>query len=241
VRDIKVVFVKIVILLFLTILIISTYFLIQDCVEYKTSYNENMKLIEDVIIEEDNENIIEIDWENLEKINSDIVGWIKINNTNINYPILKDDNDLKYLKYSFNGKYNSNGSIFTLDNEPFKENKTNIYGHNMKNRLMFSDLDKFMKEEFFKENTRFDIYTKEQNYKAIIFSYYSIGVNEEENNIKLLNFNEEIDYYKNISKYKVEDIGEIKKIVKISTCSYLNNPTTPTNQRYYLIAKLEKV
>ena len=62
----------------------------------------------------------------------------------------------------------------------------------------------------------------------------------EEKNIKNLSFEEEIEYYKNASKYFIDNIGEIKKIVKLSTCSYLNNLTTPTNQRYFLVASLKK-
>ena len=44
-----------------------------------------------------------------------------------------------------------------------------------------------------------------------------------------------------MSKYSVDDIGNIEKIIKLSTCSYINNHTRPTNQRYYIIAKLEKI
>jgi hypothetical protein len=111
----------------------------------------------------------------------------------------------------------------------------------MKSGIMFSQLGQYMNEEFFYEHSNFKIYTKNQNYNATIFSCYSIGVNTEENNIKLLGFEEEIEYYKKASKYYIDDIGEIKKIVKLSTCSYLNNRTTPTDQRYYIVAKLEKV
>ena len=98
-----------------------------------------------------------------------------------------------------------------------------------------------MNEEFLNKHLNFEIYTKNANYKATIFSCYSIGVNKEENNIRLLDFQEEIEYYKNVSKYSIDNIGEIEKIVKLSTCSYLNNHTTPTDQRYYIVVKLEKV
>ena len=111
----------------------------------------------------------------------------------------------------------------------------------MKNGIMFSELSKYMEKEFFKEHCNFYIYTKNQNYKATIFSCYSIGINKEENNIKSLDSNEEIEYYKKSSVNSIENIGEIEKIVKLSTCSYLNSHTTPTDQRYYIIAKLEPV
>ena len=238
---IKVKITRIAIIVFMIILVISLYLFIRDFLEYKEINDTISELSENVIIEESNEEKLIIDWEKLESINKDIVGWIKIDNTKINYPILKDDDNLKYLKHSYDGKYNSNGSIFTLNSKPFHDNVTVIYGHNMKSGIMFSELGKYMNEEFLKEHSSFEIYTKNQNYKATILSCYSIGIVEDENNIKLLNFKEEIEYYKKASKYFIEDIDKIEKIVKLSTCSYLNNHTTPTNQRYFIVAKLEKV
>jgi len=111
----------------------------------------------------------------------------------------------------------------------------------MKNGIMFSQLSKYTKIDFFNEHSTFNIYTKNQNYKATIFSCYSIGINIEENNIKSLKFKEEIEYYKKSSVNSNQNIGEIKKIVKLSTCSYLNSHISPTDQRYYIIAKLEPV
>lgn len=222
----------------------SSYFLISNFLQYKVSNNSNLQLIEDVFTknktEENTEKTI-IAWDKLSNINTDIIGWIKINDTNIDYPILKDTDNLKYLKHSFGGKYNNNGSIFTLNNNPFQDYETVLYGHNMKSGIMFSELGKYMNKEFFDKHSSFEIYTKNQNYKATVFSCYSIGINKEENNIKLLDFEEQVEYYKKASKYSVDNVSEIKKIVKLSTCSYLNNHTTPTDQRYYIVAKLEKV
>ena len=222
----------------------SSYFLISNFLQYKVSNNSNLQLIEDVFTknktEENTEKTI-IDWDKLSNINTDIIGWIKINDTNIDYPILKDTDNLKYLKHSFGGKYNNNGSIFTLNNNPFQDYETVLYGHNMKSGIMFSELGKYMNKEFFDKHSSFEIYTKNQNYKATVFSCYSIGINKEENNMKLLDFEEQVEYYKKASKYSVDNVSEIKKIVKLSTCSYLNNHTTPTDQRYYIVAKLEKV
>lgn len=222
-------------------LMIPIYILIKDFYAFKESNSESVKLAEEIIIEDNNEESI-VDWERLNNINEDIIGWIKIEDTNIDYPILKDNDDLKYLNHSFDGKYNKNGSIFTLSRNLFEDNISIIYGHNMKSGIMFSELSKYMKKDFYNNHKYFEIYTKSCNYKATIFSCYSIGIEEEENNIKSLNFEEEIEYYKNKSIYSVdENISEIKKIVKLSTCSYLNNHTTPTNQRYYIVAKIEKM
>ena len=236
-KNIQKKFLQILIILFIIIIIISSYFLIKDIFEYQKSKKSSIELIKQIYIKEETK----IDWKELEEINKDIIGWIKIDDTNINYPILKDNEKLKYLKHSFNGQYNKNGSIFTLDKNPFKQNKTIIYGHNMKNETMFSELGKYMEKEFLDNHSTFDIYTPNQNYKATIFSCYSIGINEEEHNIKSLNFKQEIEYYKKSSIHSINYIGEIENIIKLSTCSYLNNHTMPTDQRYYIIAKLEQV
>lgn len=231
-----------VIFICIAMLLISSYILIRELKEFKESNSSTLELIEEVITEDTNSKETTIDWNKLKDINDDIIGWIKINDTNIDYPILKDNTELKYLNHSYNGKYNKNGSIFTLNRKPFNDRITIIYGHNMKSNIMFSELDKYMNKDFFDKHKYFEIYTEECNYKATIFSCYSIGVNQEENNIKLLRFEDEIEYYKNKSKIKSEEnIGEIKKIVKLSTCSYINNHTVPTNQRYYIIAKIEKL
>ena len=220
----------------------SLYILSRDFSEYKESKESTENLIEDTIEQESNNvDEINIDWEKLMKVNKDIVGWIKINDTNINYPILKDNSELKYLKHSYNGDYNINGSIFTLNNNPFQENETVIYGHNMKTGLMFSDLGKYLNKNFLYQHINFKIYSKNVNYNATVFSVYSTDIEKEESNTKLLNFQEKINYYKSKSQYIIENEDEINKIVKLSTCSYINNTVTPTNKRYYIIANLEEI
>ena len=113
----------IVIIIFTTILIISSYILIKDFLEYIESEKVNMELIENVITEEK----MIIDWEKLENINRDVIGWIRIEDTKIDYPIMKDSEKLKYIKCSFEGKYNSNGSIFTVNHNPFVDDITVVY------------------------------------------------------------------------------------------------------------------
>lgn len=80
---------------------------------------------------------------------------------------------------------------------------------------------------------------------AFSFSFYIIfndfQEKEESNNIKQLNFDERIDYYKKASKITIKSDEKITKIVKLSTCSYLNAKTSPTDQRYYIIAYLESI
>lgn len=231
--------VSIILLIFILTIVfcISCYILLKDLKEYKESDKSTEKLIEESIEIKEETQKRSIDWEYLKSINKDIIAWIEIENTKIDYPILKDK-DVYYLKHTFDKKYNSNGSIFTTNSYPFEDKETIVYGHNMKNGSMFSDLGKYLNKDFLNSHFNFKIYTPTCNYEARIFSVYSIGVEIESNNIKSLNFEDRIEYYKKASEYNIETDSNIKKIVKLSTCSYLNATTIPTDQRYYIVANL---
>lgn len=231
--------VSIILLIFILTIVfcISCYILLKDFKEYKESDKSTEKLIEETIEIKEETQERSIDWEYLKSINKDIIAWIEIENTKIDYPIL-NDKDVYYLKHTFDKKYNSNGSIFTTNSYPFEDKETIVYGHNMKNGSMFSDLGKYLNKDFLNSHFNFKIYTPTCNYEARIFSVYSIGVETESNNIKSLNFEDRIEYYKKASEYNIETDSNIKKIVKLSTCSYLNATTIPTDQRYYIVANL---
>ena len=111
----------------------------------------------------------------------------------------------------------------------------------MKNGSMFSNLANYLNEKFLYSHLKFKVYTPVCDYEATIISVYSINIETENNNIKLLNFDERIKYYKQISKYHIENNDNIKKIIKLSTCSYINAKRVPTEQRYYIIANLIQI
>ena len=230
------------ILIFLIVFSLCLYLFLKDYFEFKENNADTEELIDNAIeitIDAKDEDVkTSINWEYLKSTNSDIIGWIEIEDTNINYPILKDNDSLYYLKHSYNKKYNSNGSIFTLENKPFEDEETLIYGHNMKNKTMFSQLGNYLDINYLYSHRNIKIYTPNQNYIGEIFSCYSIGIESENSAIKSLDFNERIKYYKEKSRHKIEFTDEINKIIKLSTCSYINARTHPTNQRYYIIANL---
>lgn len=204
--------VSIILLIFILTIVfyISCYILLKDLKEYKESDKSTEKLIEESIEIKEETQKRSIDWEYLKSINKDIIAWIEIENTKIDYPILKDK-DVYYLKHTFDKKYNSNGSIFTTNSYPFEDKETIVYGHNMKNGSMFSDLGKYLNKDFLNSHFNFKIYTPTCNYEARIFSVYSIGVETESNNIKSLNFEDRIEYYKKASEYNIETDSNIKK------------------------------
>ena len=79
--------------------------------------------------------------------NSDCIGWLSIDGTNINYPVMHTPSDpQKYLRRNFYGKYSQSGVPF-LDGRCDLQNLI-IYGHNMKNGTMFADLKKYVDRDF---------------------------------------------------------------------------------------------
>ena len=86
-------------------------------------------------------NMIDVKFDDLKKINKDVVGWIKVNGTNINYPFVQTSNNDYYLNHSFDKSSNGGGWVF-LD---YRNNKTNnkntiIYGHGRQNKTIFGTL-----------------------------------------------------------------------------------------------------
>lgn len=150
-KKMKMLILNIILVLFIIILIYSCYQMIY----WVKSNKESEKLQEEIasevitIVKENEENSVDeekviIDFEKLEKINSDIIGWITIDNTNINYPIVQTNDNDYYLKRDINKKKNSCGSIFLDCNTNFDFTADNvvIYGHDLKSGGMFADLHK---------------------------------------------------------------------------------------------------
>lgn len=123
--------------------------------------------------EENQEKTIDVDFEKLQEINPDIFAWIKLENTNINYPILQGETDEYYLRKDIYKKYSTAGSIFVdaTTNKNFLDDNTVIYGHNLRNQKMFSDLTKVYNGELGNE-LYIEIYTKNTADKYRIFSVY---------------------------------------------------------------------
>lgn len=107
-----------------------------------------------------------IDFDGLRARNPDIVGWLTIDDTIIDYPIVQTGNNDTYLKTDFDGKKSAAGTIFLdYESEPDFSGRHNIiYGHNMKNGSMFKDIVKFKDEEYFKEHQTITVYTPEREY-----------------------------------------------------------------------------
>ena len=185
------------------------------------------------------------EYETLYQKNKKLIGWLKIDDTNIDYPVMQTDNNEYYLDHNYNQEYDKNGSIFLDYNCSVYPRSTNmiVYGHHMKSGNMFGNLQKYAKESYYKKHSMitFDtIYEKAQyevmyvfrsqvyNDNDIVFKYYQfIEANSE---------TEFDSYMQEMSKLSLYDTGVTAQygdsLLTLSTCD-----SSQTDGRFVVVAK----
>lgn len=261
------VFLLVLLLFFSTIFIFSAF----KVIEWLSDNNNTDKVIEkinnDVKVDEvkDNENtevideeptepekvsdyfyyitypLINVNFESLLKTNNETVGWINVNNTNINYPFVQGINNTYYLNHSFDKSYNSAGWVFMdyRNNKEMNNKNTILYAHGRIDKTMFGSLYKTQYPAWYqnRSNHIIRISTPSVNMSYQIFSVYKI---EEESYYIQTDFTSDSEYLeflntiKERSKYDFNVVlNESDKIITLSTCAN-------DKERYVVHAKLIK-
>lgn len=170
-----------------------------------------------------------IDFLALEEINPDVCGWLKIPDTNIDYPILQPSNGdesyyLTHDLYNNDAKY---GSIYieSINSNTFTDPNTLIYGHNTVNGTMFRDLHKFRDKEYFDERTNIYIYTPERILTYTIFACHRY---DNRHIMQSFDFNDKavfaefLEYCTNpksaIANTRQVEVSTDDRIITLSTC-----------------------
>ena len=194
---------------------------------------ENTEIIEPVIeVPKENPywdyinmNMINVDFNGLKRTNPDVVGWLKVNGTNINYPFVQSSDNDYYLTHSFNKSYNGAGWVF-LD---YRNNGTNnkntiIYAHGRSNKTMFGTLKNVLNNGWLNNTNNYviKISTETENSLWQIFSVYRIPTTSD---YLQTNFNDETEYQnfldmiKNRSSYNFNtNVTSTDNILTLSTC-----------------------
>lgn len=124
------------------------------------------------------EELITIDLDALREVNPEVVGWILIPDTNIDYPILQHEDNQYYLKYTWEHTRNNIGAIFfdCQTSTDLSDFNTLVYGHRINNKTMFGSLYKYFDEEYLKAHPSVYIATDDGVFRYDIFSAYQTGL-----------------------------------------------------------------
>lgn len=181
-----------------------------------------------------------VDFQSLQEMNSDVVGWIYIPGTHINYPVVQGTDNDYYLNRLFTKQWNSAGSIFMdYRNAPdFTDWHTIIYGHQMNNRTMFNDLRLYEDQEFYDQQPVGYLITPEATYLLEFFSGYvsSVDTNAWDLNFTQDSFGSWLGDIQGRSAFTSQvqpQVGD--RVVTLSTCS-----TAFENARFVLHAVLRE-
>lgn len=184
--------------------------------------------------------LIEIDFDYLQGVNTEIVGWIFMERENINYPIVKGQNNYFYLTHLPDKTPNRLGSIFMdFRNEPdFSDDTTVLFGHNMLDDSMFAPLENYREQWYYDEHPYLYIFTPDATYRVEVFAGYLVEANDIGSlHQSFESIEEKRDFVaKSILRSTFESnvhIDDDDRIVSLFTCAY-----DFSNARYVVHGKL---
>lgn len=236
-------------------IIFIVIFIISICAIIYYFYNahkhqdilNNINIDEGQVTEETTERMLQI--AELKKENEDIIGWIEIEGTNINFPVVQGTDNEYYMKHTYTKEYSNDGSIFLDKSYDWNLPSTNLllYGHNNKNGNMFQDLLKYKDENFYKEHTtiRFTTVNEDCQYEIISAFLSRVYYQDEQNVFRyyyFINANNETEYNNYVEESKKASLYDTGKsatygeqLLTLSTCEY-----SQEDGRFAVVAKKVK-
>ena len=169
-----------------------------------------------------------VDFDALREINPNVVGWIILEGTQINYPVVHGDDNYYYLHRLFDGTWNPSGSIFVdaYNQRGFREPHTIIYGHHMNDGQMFAALEFYRSQEFFEENPYIFLLTPERDYVIRVFSAFVADPNQSTESWRF-RFRDEDDLgqWLDYTQGRTEVVSHMEvlpshRFVTLSTCNF---------------------
>lgn len=190
-----------------------------------------------------------IDFASLQAANSEIYAYIKIEDTNVDYPIVQSATDDEfYLRHTAEDKsWSASGAVYTesVNTKTFNDRVTVIYGHNGYGDTFFTTLHRFEKEDFFNNHPYFYIYTPE---KKLTYQVISAFKYDDRHIMNSFNFADTVQFLefeqylsnpssalKNVRTQLDNELDEDSKIVVLSTCI-----TNQKSSRYLVCGVLVK-
>ncbi|MBR4462020.1 MAG: class B sortase [Erysipelotrichaceae bacterium] len=166
-----------------------------------------------------------IDFVALQEINDDIVGWLILPDTIIDYPVVKGEDNDYYLHHLFDKTYNFLGTLFVdfRNSDPFEDRITAIYGHAMLNGSMFAVLEQYKKQDFYEGHRQFIYESKDKSY---VFEPFAGKVMDAATPFLQFNFTDDQEFLDYVNEYIEHStfrsdvsISKDDKIVMMIKCS----------------------
>ncbi len=181
-----------------------------------------------------------LSYEELKKINPDLIGWVDVYGTKIDYPIVQGKDNDEYLNKTVLGKFSTTGSIFldAANSKDFSDYQNILYGHFMAERKMFGDLELFKDKEFFDSHKYGLIHRDGEKSKGIEFFAFLKTVGTDPDILSIAKSKEDkpdlIDHiYKEATFLRKLNFSDKENLVVLDTCDF-----SITNGRSILIGRL---
>ncbi|PWM63496.1 MAG: hypothetical protein DBX63_01200 [Clostridia bacterium] len=163
-------------------------------------------------------------------LNSDVVGWIKIKDTNVDYPIVQSHDNEEYLTLTPTLVESKAGSLFVDSHASLSGQYAVIHGHNMsKSKIMFAQLTNYGNRAFYDSHRTFELTIGDNTYTYKVFAVYTVDVGDVKNaKYMMFDYPSDIAFanYMNdtlatLSKFPVDTtIGPDDHVISLSTCSH---------------------
>lgn len=223
--------------IFTIILVVSLILSIRYIIKNTNEDKEQKQIfedLEDIATEKtknkENEQEEKQNLKQLYELNNDFVGWLKIENTNVNYPVMQTDNKQKdyYLKRNFYKQYSQLGTPYIAEYCNIKKSDNIIiYGHHINNYKMFGELEKYKNQKFYDTHKIITFETVEEMSKYEIIAVFKTVAYTgfEYYKFEKANSNQEFDTFitkcKELSFYEIEKTAKYgDKLITLSTCEY---------------------
>lgn len=242
-NNIKKIIITIIFFIFVLIMIFSGIKIFEWLKENKKNKDIVDEIKNTVSIDESIENVdkYNVSFEELKQKNSDTIAWLKVNGTDIEYPVVKTTNNDYYMTHSFDKNYNTAGWVFIdyknkLDGT---DNNMVIYAHNRRDGSMFGTLKNILTQEWQnnKENFIIPFITENEKSEYQVFSVYEI---ESEDYYITTNFATNSEFQEFINKIKARsekdfniDVTTDDSILTLSTCA--------DNNKYRVVLHAKKI
>lgn len=165
-------------------------------------------------------------------INSDLAGWITIEGTSIDYPVMQREDDKYYLNHDFYRNESKYGCLFVRNIADLDTPGTNviIYGHNMKDGSMFGELDNYKSQPFYKDHALISFETLNEKRAYEVMAVFRQDLEEDKDGFLYYQFyqaetkEEFLDFYENVKRLSLYDTEITAEwgdtFLTLSTCDY---------------------